>query len=243
MGHRSQKPSEHGDIPAPNGKEGREVKERIREAALMLFAERGFHAVSVRDICRDADTTLPMVYYYYGNKKGLHDALLEEAIERRVRGLQVARRQEGDIVQRLRTVLEAWASPDEASLPRQVQMFYVRELTGLGAGLNADALDRMDRELRRALKTILQDGIDAGLLRPVKVSMVAIAMIGIMNTFRRRMVLGARVTLQDGLDQVTDTLLRGLLVHEPPSLQPSNGAAGTSNVSRSPSGAARNGEQ
>lgn len=235
MGHRLQKQAEHGAIPSPNGKEGREVKERIREAALMLFAERGFHAVSVRDICRDADTTLPMVYYYYGNKKGLYDALLEEAIERRLRGLQIARRHEGDVIQRLRTVLEAWASPDEANLPRQVQMFYVRELTGLGAGLNADALDRMDRELRRALKTILQDGIDEGLLRPVKVSMVAIAMIGIMNTFRRRMVLGARVTMKDGLDQVTDTLLPGLLMHDLPSLQHSNGAS-------IPSSAARNGE-
>ncbi len=223
MGHRlQQQQPQHRDVPPPDGKEGREVKERIREAALMLFAERGFHAVSVRDICRDADTTLPMVYYYYGNKKGLHDALLEDAIERRVRGLQAARRTEGDIVQRLRAVLEAWASPDEANLPRQIQMFYVRELTGLGAGLSSDSLDRMDRELRRALKTILQDGIDAGLLRPVNVSMVAIAMIGIMNTFRRRMVLGARVTLDDGLNQVTDTMLQGLLVRDHPSLQPSN---------------------
>ena len=56
-----------------------DVKERIRTAALRLFAERGFHAVSVRHICRMADTTLPMGYYYYGSKKGLHDALLEEA--------------------------------------------------------------------------------------------------------------------------------------------------------------------
>lgn len=223
MAHRLQQPQPaHSDAPPPNGKEGREVKERIREAALMLFAERGFHAVSIRDICRDAGTTLPMVYYYYGSKKGLHDALLEDAIERRVRGLQAARRTEGDIVQRLRAVLEAWASPDEASLPRQIQMFYVRELTGLGAGLSSDALDRMDRELRRALQTILQDGIDAGLLRPVEVSMVAIAMIGIMNTFRRRMVLGARVTLDDGLNQVTDTLLLGLLVRDLTGGQPTN---------------------
>jgi AcrR family transcriptional regulator len=190
------------------------VKERIREAALDLFAEKGYYAVSVRDICREADTTLPMVYYYFGNKRGLYDALLDEAIERRVRRLQAACRYQGDVVDRLRVLLEAWASPDEANLPRHVQMFYLRELTGLGAGLNTDSIDRIDRELRRAIRTILQDGIDAGIFRPMRVPMVALAMIGIVSTFRRRMLLGARVTVEDGLEQVTDTLLHGLLVRE-----------------------------
>jgi AcrR family transcriptional regulator len=203
--------------------EAPEVKERIRAAALMLFAEKGFHAVSVRDICRNAETTLPMVYYYYGSKKGLYDALLEEAVERRIRALQAARRHEGDIVERLRRVLEVWASPDDTTLPREVQLFYVRELSGLGAGLNPESLDRVDRELRRALKAILQEGIEAGLFRAVRPSMVTIAMIGIINTFRRRMVLGGRVTPRDGVEQVTETLLRGLLVRHPSDLQAPGG--------------------
>lgn len=204
----------------PNGAEAREVKERIREVALKLFAERGFHAVSVRDICRDAGTTLPMVYYYYGNKRGLYDALLEEAIDRRVRRLQAARQHQGSIVDRLRVVLETWASPEDADLPWQVQMFYVRELTGLGAGINTESLERLDRELRHAVRPILEDGIAEGLFRPVNVPMVTLAMIGIVNTFRRRMVVGAKVTLEDGLEQVTDTLLHGLLRHEPRSPEP-----------------------
>ena len=102
-----------------------EVKERIRQAALRLFAELGFHAVSVRDICRDAETTLPMVYYYYGNKRGLHDTLLEETIERRIRALQTARLHQGDVIERLRRIIEAWASPDEANVSPEIQMFYV----------------------------------------------------------------------------------------------------------------------
>src|SRR5258706_299474 len=70
---------------APQDGEGStpEIKDRSHEAALRLFAEKGFHAVSVRDICLNARTPLPMVYCYYGSKKGLHDALLEESVERR----------------------------------------------------------------------------------------------------------------------------------------------------------------
>ena len=72
----------------------------------------------------------------------------------------------------------------------------------------------MDRELRDALEAIVQDGIDAGLFRPVNVSMVVVAMIGIINSFRRRMVLGSTVTLDDAMEQVTDTLLKGVLARE-----------------------------
>lgn len=202
-----------------------DVKERIRVAALRLFAERGFHAVSVRHICRLADTTLPMVYYYYGSKKGLHDALLEEAIERRVHSLQAAKQYQGDVVDRLRVILEAWAAPDEANLPREVQMFYVRELTGVGAGLRAESLDRLDRELRRALRAVLDDGIAAGQFRPVNTSLVVLAMIGIVNTFRRRMVRGGNVTLEDGIQQATETFVEGLLTMEARTARGTGGAS------------------
>jgi AcrR family transcriptional regulator len=193
----------HGGAPAPD------VKERIRAAALRLFAERGFHAVSVRHICTLAETTLPMVYYYYGSKKGLHDSLLEEAVERRLRRLRLAKRVDGELDGRLRAILVAWALPDEA-LPGEVQLFYVRELTGVGVSLNTRLLNRLDRELRGALKAVLDEGIAAGELRPVDTSPVVLAMIGIVNTFRRRIVLGAGVTLADGIQQATETFLEGL---------------------------------
>ncbi len=79
------------DASPSSPKDAREVKERIHEAALKLFAAKGFHAVSVRDICREANTMLPMVYYYFHSKRGLYDALLDEAVDRRVRGLQSAK--------------------------------------------------------------------------------------------------------------------------------------------------------
>lgn len=49
--------------------------ERILAAAARLFAEKGFANVSVRDICRETRTSAPVLYYYFGNKKGLFDAV------------------------------------------------------------------------------------------------------------------------------------------------------------------------
>ena len=54
--------------------------EKILEVASRMFAERGFANVSVRDICKEAETTAPVIYYYFGSKKGLFDAVVRKQI-------------------------------------------------------------------------------------------------------------------------------------------------------------------
>ena len=60
--------------------EQHETAQRILQAASKLFAERGFSNVSVRDICRETGTTAPVIYYYFGSKKGLFDAVARKRI-------------------------------------------------------------------------------------------------------------------------------------------------------------------
>lgn len=57
-------------------------RESIIEAARALFTETGFHGVSVDDVARRADVARKTVYYHFGSKMGLVDALLADA-ERR----------------------------------------------------------------------------------------------------------------------------------------------------------------
>ena len=45
-----------------------------------MFAEKGFANTSVRDICKETGTTAPVIYYYFGNKKGLFDAVVRKQI-------------------------------------------------------------------------------------------------------------------------------------------------------------------
>lgn len=47
-------------------------KERLLDAAEALFAEKGFHAVTVREITRAAHCNLAAVNYYFGNKQKLY---------------------------------------------------------------------------------------------------------------------------------------------------------------------------
>lgn len=54
--------------------------EKILGVASRMFAEKGFANVSVRDICRVSGTTAPVIYYYFGSKKGLFEAVARKQI-------------------------------------------------------------------------------------------------------------------------------------------------------------------
>ena len=49
-------------------------------AATRLFAERGFHDVSMEEIADQVGITKPMLYAYFGSKEGLHAACIERAL-------------------------------------------------------------------------------------------------------------------------------------------------------------------
>jgi TetR/AcrR family transcriptional regulator len=57
-----------------------ETAEKILQVASRMFEEKGFANVSVRDICKETGTTAPVIYYYFGNKKGLFDAVARKQI-------------------------------------------------------------------------------------------------------------------------------------------------------------------
>ena len=56
----------------------RDRREDILHASLHLFAERGFHGTSMRDIAREADITEGLIYHYFASKRDLFRAIIEE---------------------------------------------------------------------------------------------------------------------------------------------------------------------
>jgi AcrR family transcriptional regulator len=66
------------------------TREQILLAALKRFAHSGYSAASVQQIVDDAEVSKPALYYYFKDKAGLFQALVDEAHDARYRLMQAA---------------------------------------------------------------------------------------------------------------------------------------------------------
>lgn len=58
-----------------------DTRERIRTAALALFAERGVAATSLREVARSAGVAPGLVGHYFGSRDGLHEAVEDVVVD------------------------------------------------------------------------------------------------------------------------------------------------------------------
>jgi AcrR family transcriptional regulator len=72
-----------------------------------LFAHQGFDATAVREIVAAADVTKPTLYYYYGSKMGLAEALLTRPLETFCTTLETTVQEEPDPVRVLVRLIES----------------------------------------------------------------------------------------------------------------------------------------
>jgi AcrR family transcriptional regulator len=123
---------------AKNGaRRSRDVRGRVFAAALRAFATHDYAEVSVDEIVRSARTTKPMVYYYFGNKSGLYQAVAAEAFAVLRGGHEEASDVERDPIARLR----AFVRSDFAHMRRNPDLARFLYRSAWGAPRGAPALD------------------------------------------------------------------------------------------------------
>ncbi|MBR6986847.1 MAG: TetR/AcrR family transcriptional regulator, partial [Clostridiales bacterium] len=54
------------------------TRDKIMDVALNMFSERGYEAVSIRDICGEVGIKESTLYYHFKNKKDILDSLIEK---------------------------------------------------------------------------------------------------------------------------------------------------------------------
>ncbi|EDM80240.1 transcriptional regulatory protein [Plesiocystis pacifica SIR-1] len=96
-------------------------RRQILEAALACFAERGFHATSMRDICREAKLSAGAVYRYFASKEALIAGMVIAEVEPmmaeiqalepedRIRAIILGSFDRPDLDREIRVELSLWA--------------------------------------------------------------------------------------------------------------------------------------
>lgn len=138
------------------------TRAKIIEATAVLLGKTCRHAVSIRDIAREAGANSALVSYYFGGKEQLYGAVVAEqfaAYEREVVPFFTA---EGDVRKNLRAACCAVADFHKKR-PFWLTL-YLRELTNPSACYETVVKPCINTASQQAT-TMIQAGIDQGVLR------------------------------------------------------------------------------
>jgi AcrR family transcriptional regulator len=132
----------------------------IMQSAREIFAERGYHGASIRDIAKRAGLSLSALYYYHAGKQELLHALLEDALNDCFRGCETALSAAADDpAARLAAFVRAVA---EYRVRRRIDsLLALREISNLEPERLERFVERRDA-LPRLLREIIDDGVARG---------------------------------------------------------------------------------
>ena len=57
-----------------------DTRKKIFTVAARLFADKGYNAVSMREISEQSGLSKPTIYYYFGSKEGIYKELVTTGV-------------------------------------------------------------------------------------------------------------------------------------------------------------------
>ncbi|MCU0491322.1 MAG: TetR/AcrR family transcriptional regulator [Chloroflexaceae bacterium] len=193
------------------------TRERILDAALDIFAARGYHDARMDDIVEEARTSKGSIYFHFPNKEQLFLALVDQfanLLERRV--TEAIARQPGAGIERVRaalvTVLETFGKY------RRPAKILLVQAVGLGSVFEKKRLDVTDR-FAALIKIYLDEAVAVGDIPAVDTDVVAHAWMGAIYNVVIRWVLSGEPTTDRILGSLLPLLLRSVAYPAPEAAQ------------------------
>ncbi|MBK8028482.1 MAG: TetR/AcrR family transcriptional regulator [Anaerolineae bacterium] len=153
----------------------RDTRDRILDAALNIFANKGYHDTRMDEIVEASSTSKGSIYFHFPNKERLFLALVDQfadLIERRVRE---AVEQEAEGIARVRAALQACL--ETFGRYRRPAKIMLVQAVGLGSVFEKKRVDVNDR-FANLIKEYLDEAIAIGDIAPVDTEVVSYAWMG-----------------------------------------------------------------
>jgi AcrR family transcriptional regulator len=188
-----------------------ETEERLLECALTLFAAQGYHATTVREIIEAAGVTRPVLYYYCDNKEDLFKRVVHWTHDDPYDELERLLAETTGPVNQLRTIIRGtflFCASDSRIPQLMFQITYGSAASALAEFMNQFAQRRFSMIVR-----VIQQGIDAGDLRPNDAASLALLFCSIMDyhvSTLSRLPDPARTLTCERADSLVDAFLYGV---------------------------------
>ncbi|MGH2632899.1 MAG: TetR/AcrR family transcriptional regulator [Tepidiformaceae bacterium] len=188
------------------------MRDRIFSSALRCFSQKGFAATSLREISEDAQTTKPMIYYYFGSKEGLYGSIVRQILEEMAAAIRA--HLPGAATSREQVVAYCGRYLDHFLAQEEIIALVLREVFGLGGLPMATFSQALGEDVRQPLDEILGRGMADGTFRVDDVWTCSTAITGILNMFILAHVFGGAAIERDQALQQVQYYVAGLMQHE-----------------------------
>jgi AcrR family transcriptional regulator len=185
----------------------RERREAIVDASASVFAQRGYHATGITELCVANDLGKGALYHYIGSKEDLlaaiHDRVMDEVMlgaDRVAAAGGSPSRQLAMLGEELLDVIHRY--------PDHVWVF-LHEFPAL-TGDRAEQFRQRRRAYEQRVEAVLQAGVDAGEFRAVEPRLTAMAWFGMHNYTYLWLKPGGGLSARDVAKPFADIFTRGI---------------------------------
>ncbi len=165
--------------PAPIKKQDLK-KEKIIQAAGMIFSQKGFHQAKMDEIAEMAEVAKGTLYYNYSSKSKLFAATVTQGLNQIMETIEQELESDLPFPQHFRgivaTMIRLYIAKGE------ITRIYANEMS---SGIDDDVLAEIKnakKKFNAFIETQLKHGQDKGYLRPLPQHLSAMAIIGIIDT-------------------------------------------------------------
>lgn len=187
----------------------RSVREKIRAAAVQLFAELGYHAAPLRDIASLAGIQAASIYYHYPSKQALLVEIMDTHMRQLNTNLERILAQQISVSEKLYQTI---ANHIRLHTTYKAEFFIIdTEIRALDEEGRQQILVLRD-EYEHLLQRLLQEGMDEGVLRFSDVKVTSYAVIAMCTEVASWFRSPGRLTVQQVIDIYSQIISEGLML-------------------------------
>jgi TetR/AcrR family transcriptional regulator, fatty acid metabolism regulator protein len=184
-----------------------DTRTRILEAAVQVFAQKGYHETRVDDIVAESKTSKGSVYFYFPSKQDIFLGLIDTFSDLLVSRLSEAIQKDAHGIEQVDTALHVCLKL--FSQYRTLAKIALVQAVGLGA-----VFDERRRELNRRFAQIIQirldQAISAGSIPPLQTELAARIWVGALNEIVVNWIYTGEPDLESAIPEIKAFLLRSI---------------------------------
>lgn len=187
-------------------------KEHIMNAAIELFAEKGFEGSSIRDLAAKADVNVAMVNYYFGSKDKLFEALVEyKASFMRGRLDEIENNTKLSEIEKIDAIIESYVER-LLSQPLFHRIIYQELLMGERDVMHKNIISMFTKNTL-TLRNIIEHGIKKKVFKKVDPELTMATIIGTINqVMLSKAMCIMLINREESFDPYTDAGFRNRLI-------------------------------